>query len=286
MLKQLVAWVGHRRVPGRPAAVLQGPRLRELRVRRPAHRAGEGLRPRARRLGQGVAADQRRQHPLPRVRARRRRHLRVVRRPADRGRRQPDAAPPPHRHRPVRRASTAAWCGAATSRSTSRASSPSIDELVGERQPDLLLLNDGDLTYAKIRLDERSLATVVRGLRTLDDSLARALCWGAAWDMTRDAEMAASDFVDARPAEHRQRDRRVRHPRDPELRRASRSTSTPTPAKRAELRATLGGRAARPAARRPSPAATHQLIFARPYAAAAGSRRGHRPSSPGCSTAR
>ena len=72
----------------------------------------------------------------------------------------------------------------------------SIEELVGQRQPDLLLLNDGDLTYAKIRLDERSLATVVEGLRRLDDSLARALCWGAAWDMTRDAEMSATDFVE------------------------------------------------------------------------------------------
>ena len=71
-----------------------------------------------------------------------------------------------------------------------------IPELVGEKQPDLLLLNDGDLTYAKIRLDERSLGTVVGGLARLDDSLARALCWGAAWDMTRDAEMSASDFVD------------------------------------------------------------------------------------------
>jgi aminopeptidase N len=71
----------------------------------------------------------------------------------------------------------------------------SVEELVGERQPDLLLLNDGDLTYAKIRLDERSLDTVVNGLRTLDDSLARALCWGAAWDMTRDAEMSATDYV-------------------------------------------------------------------------------------------
>jgi aminopeptidase N len=70
-----------------------------------------------------------------------------------------------------------------------------ISELVGEKQPDLLLLNDGDLTYAKIRLDERSLATVIKGLRLLEDSLARALCWGAAWDMTRDAELAASDFV-------------------------------------------------------------------------------------------
>ncbi len=67
--------------------------------------------------------------------------------------------------------------------------------LVGQRQPDLLLLNDGDLTYAKIRLDERSLATARQSVHKLDDSLARALCWSAAWDMTRDAEMSAGDFV-------------------------------------------------------------------------------------------
>jgi aminopeptidase N len=71
----------------------------------------------------------------------------------------------------------------------------SVDELVGVSQPDLLLLNDGDLTYAKIRLDERSLETVVSGLSRLDDTLARALVWSAAWDMTRDAEMRATDFV-------------------------------------------------------------------------------------------
>jgi aminopeptidase N len=70
-----------------------------------------------------------------------------------------------------------------------------IRELVGQRQPDLVLLNEGDLTYAKIRLDDRSLATLVQGIATLDDSLARALCWGAAWDMTRDAELSATDFV-------------------------------------------------------------------------------------------
>jgi aminopeptidase N len=70
-----------------------------------------------------------------------------------------------------------------------------IDELVGQKQPDLVLLNDGDLTYAKIRLDEASLATVVSSIDSLDDSLARALCWGATWDMTRDAEMSATDFV-------------------------------------------------------------------------------------------
>lgn len=73
--------------------------------------------------------------------------------------------------------------------------STEIAELVGQQQPDLVLLNDGDLTYAKIRLDERSLATLVGSIDSLDDSLARALCWGAAWDMTRDAELPASDFV-------------------------------------------------------------------------------------------
>ncbi len=76
-----------------------------------------------------------------------------------------------------------------------RGESTEIPGLVGQPQPDLLLLNEGDLTYAKIRLDERSLATVLDSIHTLDDSLSRALCWGAAWDMTRDAQMSASDFV-------------------------------------------------------------------------------------------
>ena len=71
-----------------------------------------------------------------------------------------------------------------------------VPELVGVAQPDLLLLNDGDLTYAKIRFDDRSLATVRDSIDVLDDSLARALCWGALWDMTRDAELSATDFVD------------------------------------------------------------------------------------------
>jgi aminopeptidase N len=70
-----------------------------------------------------------------------------------------------------------------------------IPALVGQRRPDLLLLNDHDLTYAKIRLDEESLATLVSSIDTLEDSLARALCWGAAWDMTRDAELSTSDFA-------------------------------------------------------------------------------------------
>jgi aminopeptidase N len=70
-----------------------------------------------------------------------------------------------------------------------------LAELVGASQPDLVLLNDDDLTYAKIRLDERSRATLVDSIDELSDSLARALAWGAAWDMTRDAEMPASQYV-------------------------------------------------------------------------------------------
>jgi aminopeptidase N len=70
-----------------------------------------------------------------------------------------------------------------------------LAELVGATQPDLVLLNDDDLTYAKIRLDERSRDTLVDSIDQLNDSLARALAWGAAWDMTRDAEMPASQYV-------------------------------------------------------------------------------------------
>jgi aminopeptidase N len=67
---------------------------------------------------------------------------------------------------------------------------------VGVAQPALLLLNDEDHAYAKIRLDERSMATAISALSTFEDSLPRALVWGAAWDMTRDGEMRARDWVD------------------------------------------------------------------------------------------
>ncbi|OYN87804.1 aminopeptidase N [Parenemella sanctibonifatiensis] len=71
-----------------------------------------------------------------------------------------------------------------------------VGELVGKQQPDLILLNDDDLTYAKVRLDERSLQTLVEHIDALTDGLARAVCWGAAWDMCRDAELKPSAYVD------------------------------------------------------------------------------------------
>ena len=71
-----------------------------------------------------------------------------------------------------------------------------VPELVGQRRPDLILLNDDDLAYAKIRLDDRSLQTAIAHLAKISDPLARSLVWGAAWDQTRDAEASASDYID------------------------------------------------------------------------------------------
>jgi aminopeptidase N len=71
-----------------------------------------------------------------------------------------------------------------------------VPQLVGKTRPRLLLINDDDLTYCKMRLDDRSLETLrTGGIANLDSSLARALCWSAAWDMTRDGELATRDYV-------------------------------------------------------------------------------------------
>jgi len=93
-----------------------------------------------------------------------------------------------------------------------------VPELISQPRPDLVLVNDEDLTYAKIRLDDHSLLTLIgpgvsgpsgsgvspgdtvsprasTGIGAFTDSLPAALCWSAAWDMVRDGEMAARDYV-------------------------------------------------------------------------------------------
>ncbi|WP_030952889.1 aminopeptidase N [Streptomyces sp. NRRL S-481] len=70
-----------------------------------------------------------------------------------------------------------------------------VPQLVGKRRPAVVLLNDDDLSYAKVRLDEQSLAFVTQHLGDFEWSLPRALCWASAWDMTRDAELAARDYL-------------------------------------------------------------------------------------------
>ncbi|MCK8431606.1 aminopeptidase N [Streptomyces sp. D2-8] len=70
-----------------------------------------------------------------------------------------------------------------------------VPQLVGKRRPAVILLNDDDLSYAKVRLDEQSLAFVTEHLGDFESSLPRALCWASAWDMTRDAQLAARDYL-------------------------------------------------------------------------------------------
>ncbi|WP_298991190.1 aminopeptidase N [uncultured Pseudokineococcus sp.] len=71
-----------------------------------------------------------------------------------------------------------------------------VPDLVGRPRPALLLLNDDDLAYAKVRLDDASLAAATAHLTAFEEALPRTLVWGAAWDMARDAELPVGDFVE------------------------------------------------------------------------------------------
>ncbi len=70
-----------------------------------------------------------------------------------------------------------------------------VPALIGVPRPDLILINDDDLTYAKIRLDPHSLRTAIASIGSFTSSLPAALVWAAAWDMVRDGELAARDYV-------------------------------------------------------------------------------------------
>ncbi|MGW1651705.1 aminopeptidase N [Streptomyces atratus] len=65
------------------------------------------------------------------------------------------------------------------------------------RRPALVVLNDGDLSYAKVRLDAKSWDTVVRDLSGIPDALTRAVIWNTARDMVRDGELAPTTYLEA-----------------------------------------------------------------------------------------
>ena len=188
-----------RAVRRRAARLLRQARLGQHHARRPARRARADLRPRPDDVVQAVARDRRRQHPAPRGRGRRpgRHHARPpITQTARRG--LPDAAPAPPRRRPVRRA-----------RATQLVRTDRLElDVDGER-------TDGARARRPRRSrtccwsttttspTPRSASTSARSpprWRTRAASRTacpRALVLGAAWDMTRDAEMPARDFVDA-----------------------------------------------------------------------------------------
>lgn len=70
-----------------------------------------------------------------------------------------------------------------------------VKALASAKVADLVLINDKDQTYAKLRFDHRSIATMKSHLGSLDDSLARGLIWASLWDSCRDGELSATDYV-------------------------------------------------------------------------------------------
>jgi aminopeptidase N len=70
-----------------------------------------------------------------------------------------------------------------------------VPELIGQPQPDLVLLNDEDLGYALVRFDARSLVTLTESIGQFTDSLARTVCWSAVLDMVQQAELSVPGFV-------------------------------------------------------------------------------------------
>jgi len=73
--------------------------------------------------------------------------------------------------------------------------STEVPALVGISRGRLVLVNDDDLTYCSLRLDPESLQTALERIADIAEPLPRTLVWSAAWEMTRDAELRARDFV-------------------------------------------------------------------------------------------
>lgn len=73
--------------------------------------------------------------------------------------------------------------------------STDVPGLVGVARGKLILVNDDDLTYCALRLDADSLATALERIADVAEPLPRTLVWSAAWEMTREAELRARDFL-------------------------------------------------------------------------------------------
>ena len=70
-----------------------------------------------------------------------------------------------------------------------------VSALQGISRGKLILVNDDDLTYCSLRLDPESLQTALTRIADIAEPLPRTLAWSAAWEMTREAELKARDFV-------------------------------------------------------------------------------------------
>jgi aminopeptidase N len=136
-----------------------------------------------------------------------------------------------------------------------------VPQLAGEGVPDLVLPNHLDLAYAKVRFDERSLRTLTERLRDLNDPLARTVCWCAAWDMLRDAELPARRFGDL-VLNNIDGESDIGVVRDLLMRASSAVSVYGDPANRAAARANVAA-AAKERMLRAEPGSDFQLTFAR-----------------------
>ncbi|MFC4555067.1 aminopeptidase N [Georgenia faecalis] len=150
-----------------------------------------------------------------------------------------------------------------------------VEEAEGLRRPDLLLVNDDDLTYAKVRLDPTSLRTALAHLGALPEALPRALVWSALWNATRDGILPAGDYLAAVLA-HAAREDHVGTLRDITAHARFAVEHYLPPAARDEGRRTLF-EGAWQHLERAAPGSDAQLVWARVVAAAAASCPGAAP---------
>jgi len=139
-----------------------------------------------------------------------------------------------------------------------------VGALAGIPAGDLLLLNDDDLTFARIALDERSLATASAHLDAFADPMPRGLVWAAAWDMLRDALLPASRFIDL-VAHNLAHDEQVGVLQRLQMRAIGASERFAAPSNRAALRGVLREQA-RTALSQCDPGSDHQLAWFRHWA--------------------
>ena len=145
--------------PGRRAEVFRRARVGQRDAGGPAGRAGGDLGSRPGRLVGRMAADGGREHAAAVLLGGRRRPVHRVRGGTGGARHPSGAAFAPHRHRPVRPDIEAGLVRRQRVETDVAGPRTVVPELAGQPRPDLVLVNDDDLTYAKIRLDDHSLRT-------------------------------------------------------------------------------------------------------------------------------
>ncbi|MDY2941276.1 MAG: aminopeptidase N [Varibaculum sp.] len=70
-----------------------------------------------------------------------------------------------------------------------------VSEAAGLPWPELILINDEDLAYAKLRFDSEDLAFISENIEKFSDSLPRAVLLSQLWDAVRDGQFPASDYI-------------------------------------------------------------------------------------------